>query len=53
MKCATRDQLEEIESMVRRIAVHLHNENDLGMAHQLLGEAKEILGAVIQVKRAL
>ena len=51
--CSLRSQLVEIESKVQRILVHLNGENDLDMAHRLLGETTELLGTVIDIKKEL
>ena len=48
-----RSQLVEIESRIHRVLVHLVSENDLDMAHRLLGETTELLGTVIDIKKEL
>ncbi len=51
--CSLRSQLVEIESRIHRVLVHLVSENDLDMAHRLLGETTELLGTVIDIKKEL
>lgn len=53
VNCATRLQLEEIKTMVHRVAGCLLHDEHLDKAYRLLDEAKELLGTVIDIKRDL